>query len=550
MTKTTRQYIIHSLIHSFIILSLLASCSQQIPPTGGKKDIIAPELVQSIPKNKQTNYTGKSVELKFDEYVVIEGLQQKLLITPDAGEYDTKVLPEGLRLTFKKPLEKDRTYSLSFGDAVKDFSERNPAKNLRLVFSTGAALDSAAVRGNVRDLQSNKPTFETLVGLYRNSDTLNPEKMKPVYFTRTDSLGNFSIENIQSNSYRLIALEDQNRSLTYNMKVEKIAFLPDSLLIKDSTQISGVSLGLFLANRSPQKVKTTQPRAFYYTIVYERGFTDFKVNFNNPTDSLPYFQSSPTELKFFNTKSRKDTVVAKITLRDSLGLAFEHTQKIKFRESKANTKNPEQNRDSFEGKAKLEENQEIIPGKIAFKLTFNKPIVEARLEQIKMRSDSTKNEDLQPSNFIWTNNRTEFTIETRYQATKELKIVIPKNTFFTLENDTLPAKTYRFNVMEEENYGTIEGVVKNAKDNFIVELLNDKYEVVKSVASETNFQFNYIKPSIYFIRAIVDKNKNNKWDTGNFKTKLLAEPIIFLPEPIKVKKNFVLSGYILDLSTK
>ena len=535
--------------HSFILSSLLG-CSQQVAPTGGKKDIIAPKLIKSIPANKQTKYEGKSVELKFDEYVVVEGLQQKLLITPDPGEYDVKPLPDGLRLVFKKPLEKNSTYSLSFGDAVKDFSEKNPVKNLRLVFSTGAGIDSALVRGNVRDLKTNQPTLETLVGLYRNSDTLNPEKMKPLYFTRTDSSGNFSIENIQPNTYQLIAIGDQNRSLTYNMRVEKIAFLPDSVLIKDSTQISGVSLALFSSNRTLQKVKTTQPRAFYYTIVYEKGFVNHEVKFANLADSIPYFQSSPTELKFFNTKNKKDTVLVKIALRDSLGAVFEHTQKIKFRESRANTKNAEQNRDAFETKIDPESNQEIEPSKVVFKIVFNKPIAEARLEQIQMRSDSTKTEILQPKDFNWTNNRTELRIERPYKATKELKIVLPKNTFFSIENDTTPAKTYRLLVMDEENYGTIQGEIKNAKDNFIVELLNDKFEVVKSVANQSQFQFNYIKPAVYFIRAIVDKNKNNQWDAGNFKTKELAEPIFFVREPIKVKKNFALSGYIIDLSTK
>jgi Bacterial Ig-like domain len=534
----------------FLILFSCWSCSQQIPPTGGKKDIIAPELIKSIPSNKQTNYEGKIVELKFNEYIVVEGLQQKLLITPDAGEYESKTLPEGLRITFKKPLEKNRTYSLSFGDAVKDFSERNPVKNLRLVFSTGIGLDSASIRGNVRTLKTNQPTFETLVGLYRNSDTLNPEKIKPTYFTRTDSSGNFIIENIQPNAYRLIAIEDQNRSLTYNMRTERIGFLRDSILVRDSTQISGVSIATFLANRSPQKVKTTQPRVFYYNIVYDKGFVNYEVKFNKPEDSLTHFQSAPNEIRFFNTKNRKDTTVAKITLRDSLGLVFEHTQKIKFRDVRANNKNPEQNQDALETRAKPEENKEISPGKFDFTLTFNKPIIEARLDQIKMRSDSTKNEILQPSNFKWTNSRTQLQIQCPIKATKELKLVIPKNTFLTIENDTVPAKTYKFAVMEEENYGIIEGEVKSTTESFVVELLNDKYEVVEAIANQKNFRFSYIKPDIYWLRVIIDENKNNQWDTGDFKANQLAEPVIFLPSPIKVKKNFVLTGYILDLSTK
>ena len=545
------QVITFSIIQSFIILSLIiSSCSQQIPPTGGKKDIIAPTLVKSTPKNKQTKYEGKTIDLEFDEYVVVEGLQQKLLITPDAGEYDVKNRPTGLQLTFQKPLEKDRTYSLSFGDVVKDFSEKNPVKNLRLVFSTGANIDSASVSGTVRDLQTNAPVLEALVGLYKNSDTLNPEKMKPTYFTRTDSAGLFSIENVQPNTYQLIALYDANRSLTYNMRGERIAFIRDSIVIKDSTQISGVSLRLFLANRSPQKVKTTLPRNFYYTVVYDRGFVDYKVKFDSLSEPLPHFRSSPTELRFYNIKNKKDTTFARITLYDSLGMAFEHAQKIKFREGKINVKNPETNRDVFEMSLKPAEGQEIEPRQVLFKMTFNKPIAEARLNQIKLVSDSTKVENLQPADFKWTNNQTELSISHGYVATRELKLTLPKGTFFSVENDTLPEKKYRLKPMEEENFGTLEGEVKNTKDNFIVELLDDKYELVKTIYNQKIFQFTYVKPATYFVRVIVDKNKNGKWDSGNFKTRELAEPIVFLTDAVKIKKNFVVSGYVIDLSTK
>ena len=72
-------------------------------------------------------------------------------------------------------------------------------------------------------------------------------------------------------SYRLVAFDDKNRSFTYNLKTERIAYLRDSLVIKDSTQFSGASLKLFLANTTPAKVKGTLPRTYYYSINYDKG---------------------------------------------------------------------------------------------------------------------------------------------------------------------------------------------------------------------------------------------------------------------------------------
>ena len=549
MIKLIKTVSIYSLFLTAICLAMLR-CSQPISPTGGKRDTISPKLVKSTPINKQANYKGKTVDLEFDEYIVVENLQQKLLITPDPGEYDSKVRPEGLRITFRKSLDSAKTYSLSFGDAIKDFAEKNPAQNLRLVFSTGNYIDSASVRGEVKDLLTNKPLLDVLVGMYHNSDTLNIEKMKPSYFTRTDSSGQFSIENVQPQTYRLVAFDDKNRTLTYNPRAERIAYLRDSIVLNTSTQISGVSLKLFLANNVPAKVRNTAPRTYYYSVNYDKGFVDYKVKFENPDDSIPHFQAGTNELRFYNTKNRKDTLTAKIMIRDSLGLVFEHTQKIKFREARTGNRNADSNRDPFEMKPNFQPNEEIEPRLFTLKLTFTKPVAEARLNQIQLFSDSTKAEKIQPQDFIWENNRTVLSLTRPILAQRQLKINLPKSTFFSVENDTIPERMYKLSIMEEDNYGTLEGEIRGAKGNFIVELLDDKFEVVKSIANKTTYQFNFLKPATYSIRVIVDLNNNGRWDTGDYKTKRLAEPVIFHTDAVKVKKNFVMSGIDVDLSTK
>lgn len=547
-----KQLVITLRIYSLLTAAfyfLLLGCSQPISPTGGKRDTIPPKLIKSIPENKQTNYKGKTIELEFDEYIVAENLQQKLLVTPDPGEYEYKAKPTSVRLVFKKSLDSAKTYSFSFGDAIKDFSEKNPAKNLRLVFSTGIGIDSALVRGEVKDMLTNKPMFDVLVGLYPHSDTLNIEKMKPMYFTRSDSSGRFSIENIQSNLYRLVAFDDKNRSFTYNLKTERIAYLRDSLVIKDSTQFSGASLKLFLANTTPAKVKGTIPRTYYYSINYDKGFVDYKVKFDNPNDSIPYLQNGPSELKFFNTKNRKDTLVAKIMIRDSVGIMFEHVQKIKFREARNAGKNSDSNKEPFDMKVSHQDNDPIEPRLFTLKLTFNKPLAEARLNQIQLVSDSLKTEQLLPGDYTWENNKTILTLTHQISARKLLKVVLPKSTFFSVENDTIPERIFKLPIMEEEEYGMLEGEIKGGKQPFIIELLDEKFEVVKT-STKPSFQFSYLKPALYNIRVIVDENQNGKWDAGDFKTRKLAEPILFYPDVIKVKKNFVLSGIDIDLSTK
>ncbi|MFN4146182.1 MAG: Ig-like domain-containing domain [Runella sp.] len=536
----------------FILPFLLLHCAQPISPTGGKKDTTPPKLIKSTPTHKQTNFQGKTVELEFDEYIVLDNLQQKLLITPDAGEYDFKARPTSLRIIFKKQLDSAKTYSLSFGDAVKDFAEKNPAQNLRLVFSTGPGIDSASVGGTISDLLTDQMLFDVVVGLYPPSDTLNIEKIKPSYFTRSDSSGRFSIENVQPNRYRLIAFDDRNRSLTYNLKAERIAYFGEYIVLNDSTKISDVSLKLFLANNTPPKVRNTQPGAFFYSVFYDKGITDYKVKFATPEDSLPYFRAGVSELKFFNPKNRKDTIVASIMVQDSMGVSFEHTQKIKFREPRPNAKGPDSQREAFQMTPNFSDGSEVEPRLFDFLLTFNKPVAEARLSQIQIFSDSLLTEKIAPDEFVWENNRSILKLTKPIRAKTELKVVLPKDTFFSIENDTIPAKTFKMPIMDEEDYGSLEGEIRGLKadEKYIIELLNEKYEVIKSIKNQSKFQFTFLKPMTYYVRLILDKNANGRWDTGNFKANKPAEPVIFYKEAVKIKKNFVISGIDFDLSTQ
>ena len=192
------------------------SCAQFVPPTGGKKDSIPPQIVKTIPLNKTLNYKEQYVDIEFDEYITVDNLNQQLLITPSIeGNYTTKQRPKGTRINFDKPFKENITYTLNFREAFKDYAERNPAKNVKIVFSTGSKIDSLSVSGKVKNTQTGKPVLDALVGLYKWADTSKIAKIKPYYFTKTDSSGNFLIENIQAGIYRLIAITDINNNILY-----------------------------------------------------------------------------------------------------------------------------------------------------------------------------------------------------------------------------------------------------------------------------------------------------------------------------------------------
>ena len=99
-------------------------------------------------------------------------------------------------------------------------------------------------------------------------------------------------------------------------------------------------------------------------------------------------------------------------------------------------------------------------------------------------------------------------------------------------------------IRDPENYGTIGGEVKNPKKKgFFVELLNEQYEVIQKIDNVLKYEFAFVKAGTYFIRMIIDENRNGKWDSGDLEKNQVPEIIKFASDKIKLKQNFELTGY-------
>src|SRR5690606_15868769 len=107
----------------------------------------------TFPENKTKNFTGREFRLTFNELVDASALSNELFIVPDPGSpYETKVKNNVVTLKFDKPLAENTTYTLNFRNGIKDLTEKNPARNLKLVISTGNEIDSLQVTGTITDL--------------------------------------------------------------------------------------------------------------------------------------------------------------------------------------------------------------------------------------------------------------------------------------------------------------------------------------------------------------------------------------------------------------
>ncbi len=532
----------NSLIYIIVVL-IINACAQPVAPTGGKRDKILPKLVRTYPLNQTTSFKEKKVELEFDEYVTIDNLPQKLLITPAIeGLYTQKINPKGLTILFDKEFKNDVTYSLNFRDAIKDASEGNVAKNVRLVFSTGKMIDSLKVEGQVKNIQTGKSALDILVGLYVYSDTLNIKKEKPYYFIKTDSAGKFQLNNIKSGKYQIIALGDANSNLLYNPENENIGFEKDALDLKENK--TDLAINIFLADGIKQKILKTRNSVNYYYIDYLKGVMDFKVDFENKKDSIPYIISENKTLKFYNTQKTNDTLKVKIEVIDSLGNKFSHDQKLKFR---VPTKK-EAVKEAFEVSPNVDDDFEYLK-EFEYKLKFTKPVAFLDISKIKLTEDTLRKVELKTEDYKWNPNKTELEIKKSIKFNRVITFEIQKGAIQSIEKDTLKPFEKEYKLKEVENYGTIAGEVKtkNPKTGVVVQLIDKNSKKVIQEQFTRVYNFEWLKTGVYQIRVIEDLNNNKKWDTGIPEKYIQPERIVFYPDEIVLKSNFDLVGNDIEI---
>ncbi|CAI8406375.1 MAG: Uncharacterised protein [Flavobacteriaceae bacterium] len=105
-------------------------------------------------------------------------------------------------------------------------------------------------------------------------------------------------------------------------------------------------------------------------------------------------------------------------------------------------------------------------------------------------------------------------------------------------NDSI---VFKQQVKPTADFASLNLTLANA-DEFplLIELVNEKFEVVKQTYLESNSPvfFEYINPGNYFIRLIMDQNKNKIWDPGNFLDKLAPEKVVYYTSIIELRANW------------
>lgn len=216
----------------YIVVTSGSGCAQIGVPSGGVKDTLPPVLVRSNPSNKTVNFKENKITLTFDEYIDLRELQSNVLISP--VQKTNPSISSNLKtvnIKLKDTLLPNTTYSINFGNAIRDVNEGNVFSNFTYTFSTGSTIDSLSLNGKVAVAETGLVDSTLIVMLYRDADDSAVHKRKPNYITKIKGDGSFLFENLPAGNFKLYALKDGDGGKTYNSKIESFAFLDSSVSI-------------------------------------------------------------------------------------------------------------------------------------------------------------------------------------------------------------------------------------------------------------------------------------------------------------------------------
>jgi len=299
-----------------------AGCAQIGAPTGGIRDSLSPVLVRATPGLKALNFRGNRITLTFDEYIELQEIQNNLLISPLPKS--NPIINSSLKtitIRLRDSLLPNTTYSIQFGNAIRDINEGNIYPNFTYVFSTGSTIDSLSLAGKVMLAETGLPDSTISVLLYRNTNDSAVQKLKPDYMARLKGDGSFLFENLPTASFKIYALKDGDGSKNYNSKSELFAFYGNAVQPGDSTNL--ILLNAYAEepakdNKVTRVLKPVLEKKLKFTNNLQGNqdlLTSLSLSFNNP---IKTFDSNALVLRDTNYAAIPGTVPSLDSTREIL----------------------------------------------------------------------------------------------------------------------------------------------------------------------------------------------------------------------------------------
>ena len=525
------------LIYTVLSIVVISGCAKRGSPSGGPVDSIPPVLINASPKINSTNFDSKEIRLTFDEFVKLDKVEEQLIISPpiDKSSYEVKPLSgvtKKVFLEFIDSLETETTYSINFGNSIKDNNEGNPLTFFSYTFSTGETIDSLYVRGNISDAFDRDTDNYISIHLYRIDSVFNDSIIfnnRPTYVSNSLDSTSYQFNNLKEGKYLIVAIKDIDNNYFFDPFYDKIGFI-DSLITLPQDSI--INFKLFKEETSlkwdkPHFINSEKIGFGYYG---KLDLKNIKIESSIP-DSVQYTYTKEREsdtLIFWLSKNSFDSLNFNLIEKDTTKLVT-----VKFDRAKDTLI------DSLSISPKT---ANVIHLRETFKLSSNIPLKKIEDSLITIRDIDSL---IIPFTTSINDNLDQIEIEFEVSPSDNYRLFILPEAIKDIRgvsNDTL-----QYNVVSQtlEDYGNVYlDVVRNSESKFILHMIDSNGDIIrefKNVNLDTTYNFDYVRPGKYTFRLIEDANNNDIWDTGNYLKKIKPESVYYFANELEVRANWDLN---------
>jgi hypothetical protein len=526
--NTLKNYLLLTL--TIAIIWSLWGCASPKAVEGGPRDSIPPKILSMLPKNLSTNFTAKKIIITFDEFFKLADQFKEFSVSPDLERQPVlKVKKRTLEIELDS-LEKNTTYTLNFGKSIADINEGNAIKNFTYVFSTGKYLDSLSISGKVINSITGLPELDALAFIIPiNRDSIFGKK-KPSIYATADSSGNFRLNNLRKDTYRIYALKEKSSDKVYQQNSDEIAFLKDSIVLTENK--SNLLLKLFKEDATVFRIndrKLNNDGSIF--MAFNQRLIKPTITILNPANldaaKKVKFNATNDTVKVWLNNLSFDSVFVSVLEQGKL------LQTAKFTKGKKDTYTRNVTAtDNIEG--------ELLNPNKTLKLTFPLPIENADISKITLTEDSVKK-----TNFTVTKDSLDFlSYEVRYPwaLKKKYEVKFGAGAFTAIFNAKNKEFNKKFELANADDYGTLKLKIMTPELNksYGIEVINESKLVVNklTITKDTTVTFSKYRAGKYFLRVVYDTNKNGLWDTGNVSKRLQPEEIYNEPKELSVRAGW------------
>jgi uncharacterized protein (DUF2141 family) len=493
----------------------LQACANIQNITGGPEDLAPPQLASAWPgTSPHLNFSGREIRLQFDEWIRLDNPIGNIAISPPVEfPLKTKLRGKVLSIAFddREVLLPQTTYTLQFGEAIRDITKGNVQRKLNYVFSTGNFIDSLKLRGAVTEAFSGKPFGDMLVALFREGTDSALLQGKPLYYTWTDEKGEFAFDFLAGGRYEVFALEDRNKNFLLDRNAESVGFSSAPVELKGEEEAPFQSLAMSLQapllrtagsriRSGVVQVKFTRPPAGAPQILGSgRQYWEWMRE-----DSLVIWNGDGNEQTFVITaESHTDTFVSGLLVVSGTDFA---PLLLASRPSPV---------DSLVLSAVLP-----LTSVDASRIRCSDSLVVIRRVEIDTADPRKTN------------------VFANWPQGKECALMLDSAAMRNAGGQFNRPDTFRIIVPPAGSFGSLRIKLDSVAEGraFIVHLLLEDL-IIRSaeVALDTwpvDLYFSYLLPGTYRLRLIEDRDRNGRWDPGNFQQKTQAEAVYYfnLPE--------------------